>query len=352
MTHLELFKSTVEHRGNKEFLFYAEFTPEVDKKIREKYKLDKNVDLRDFFGIYHRNNIFPEAIQKQKPDFDVYFEDVEKPEGSFINELGVLEIPAKFYHFTGYISPLRNAKSFSDIQRFPYPSKEFEKVRIKEKIDNVHKEGRVASCFVGHMYEDSWQVRGYEEFLIDLFEQPQWCEYILDKFAEKNLELATFLAEAGADVIATGDDVASQKAMMFSPSVWRNFLKPRWAKIYSAARKIKPDIQIWYHSDGNITEIIPDLIEIGITILNPVQPECMSPIEVKKRFGKQLVLDGTIGTQTTMPFGTPEDIRKVVDEMKKTVGYDGALILAPTHILEPDVSVENIVAFVKACKEE
>lgn len=82
------------------------------------------------------------------------------------------------------------------------------------------------------------------------------------------------------------------------------------------------------------------------------RPECMSPIEVKKRFGKQLVLDGTIGTQTTMPFGTPEDIRKVVDEMKKTVGYDGALILAPTHILEPDVSVENIVAFVKACKEE
>jgi uroporphyrinogen decarboxylase len=132
--------------------------------------------------------------------------------------------------------------------------------------------------------------------------------------------------------------------------MWREFMKKRWARVYEAARRIKPDIQIWYHSDGNIEPIIPELIDIGVTILNPVQPECVDLARVKKRFGDRLVLDGTIGTQTTMPFGTPDDVRSVIAERKRELGSDGALIISPTHVLEPEVPIDNVMAFVEAAR--
>jgi len=125
----------------------------------------------------------------------------------------------------------------------------------------------------------------------------------------------------------------------------------RWTQVY-AARRIKPDIQIWYHSDGNITDIIPELIEIEVTTLNPLQPECIDVAEMKKKYGKHLVFDGTVGTQSTMPFGSPEEVKRVIRENKKNYGGDGGLILSPTHVLEPEVPVKNILAFVDACKEE
>jgi len=138
---------------------------------------------------------------------------------------------------------------------------------------------------------------------------------------------------------------------MFSPDMWRRFMKTRWAKVWSAARTIKPDIEIFYHSDGNILDIIPDLIEIGVTILNPIQPECLDPLMVKRRFGDRIVLHGTIGTQTTMPFGTPDQVRQTVRERVERLGADGALILAPTHVLEPEVPLANVEAFFEACRE-
>lgn len=353
MTPLEIFHATVNHQPHDGFLFYADFTPDPARRLREQYALASDADLRKHFGMYRSEDVQPKEPEGLlKPDYSVYFKNVDKPEGSFINGLGVLEIPAKFYHFTGYVSPLRDAKSLQDLERFSFSGQAvFEETGMADKVQQAHRQGRVASTWVGHMYEDSWQIRGYEEFLMDLVEKPEWCEFILDQFARRNLRVATAAARAGADFITTGDDVASQKSMMFSAKIWRRFMKPRWAKVYAEARRIKPDIQIWYHSDGNIIEIIPDLIEIGVTILNPVQPECLNLQEVKKKFGPQLVLDGTIGTQSTMPFSGPEEVKRVVRERKKTLGLDGGLILSPTHILEPEVPLENIAAFVDACRE-
>lgn len=354
MNQLEIFKATVLHQPHSEFLFYASFTPELIKKIKEKYNVEKEEDIRNFFGMYNPVPVQPLYIGKEeRPDFSKYFTDIEKPEGAFINSLGVLEIPARFYHFTGYISPLRNAKSFKDIEEFPYPPSEgFENTGMKEKVEEIHKNGMVAFTSIGHMYEDAWQIRGYEEFLMDMIEKPEWCEYILDRLMERNLNKAKLAASAGVDFILTGDDVANQNTLMFSLPMWRKFIKERWAKVYSAAKSIKPDIQIWYHSDGNITSIIPEMIEIGLTILNPLQPECMDLVKIKKDYGKYLVFDGTIGTQTTMPFGSPDKVKDVVRKRKKELGYDGALILSPTHILEPEVPLENIEAFISACKEQ
>ena len=195
------------------------------------------------------------------------------------------------------------------------------------------------------MYEDAWQIRGYEEFLVDMLQRPEWCEHILDRIQRNNLRRVEAAARAGVDLIRTGDDVANQISLMFSRDQWRRLMKPRWAEVFAAAKRIKPDVAIWYHSDGNVMDILPELIEIGVTVLNPVQPECMDLAEVKRRHGSELVLDGTVGTQTTMPFGTAEEVRRVVRERVYALGGDGALVLSPTHVLEPEVPVANVVAF-------
>ena len=115
-------------------------------------------------------------------------------------------------------------------------------------------------------------------------------------------------------------------------------------------KAVKPDMLTWFHSDGNIEAIIPDLIEIGLDILNPVQPECMDPAEIKRKYGDRLAFWGAMGTQSTMPWGTVDEVRRVVKERIETMGPEG-LLLAPTHVLEPEVPWENIEAFVDAVEE-
>jgi uroporphyrinogen decarboxylase len=250
------------------------------------------------------------------------------------------------YHFTHRVSPLRHASSLPQIEAFSFPAvSDYNMDHFAGVVEEAHADGKFVSCWVGHMYEEAWQARGYEEFLMDMLTAPEHCEYILDRYCERNTAIARAAAAAGVDLMRTGDDVANQNALMFSIDRWRHFMKSRWSKVYAAAREIKPDIQIWYHSDGNVSDIVPELIEIGVTVLNPVQPECMDVLDLKKRYGGSLVFDGTVGTQTTMPFGTPDDVRSVIRERKRTIGADGALIISPTHVLEPEVTPENVEAF-------
>ena len=353
MNHLDRFRATVAHEPHNQFLYYAHFTPEAERSLKRYLKLSADENLDEYFQMHETIDVSlrpPAGLQPA--DFRQYFNDIKMPERAFINHLGVLETPGSLYHFTSYTSPLRHAETLEEVLDFPYPNVDgWTSGHMLQAVEDVHQMGRVASCSLMHMYEDAWQIRGYEPFLMDMISNPEICEFILDQLMNKNILKAKAAAKAGVDVLFSGDDVASQRSLMFSPDQWRRFIKQRWAKVYAAARRIKPDIQIWYHSDGNIMDIIPELIEIGVTILNPVQPECLDVHAVKKQFGRQLVLDGTIGTQTTMPFGSPDDVTQLVASRKKDLGYDGGLILSPTHVLEPEVPPENIVAFFEACRK-
>ena len=353
ITQLECFRATMAHEPHEGFLLRAGFTPDMDKKMREALKLGPDEGIMGALGVASEAGVGMRAPQGgQRPDYSVYYEGVEMPEGSYIDGNGVLHTPGSLHHFTHYVSPLRNATKFEDIESYPFPSNESHTSEgMAGSVESAHANGRPVTSWVGHMYENSWQVRGYEEFLIDMIDRPEWCEHILDRYKENNIRAATAAARAGADCLRTGDDVANQNALMFSPPQWRRFIKSRWAEVYAAARAIKPDIEIWYHSDGNIEAVIPELIEIGVTILNPVQPECMDLEKINAQWGDKLVFDGTIGTQSTMPWGTPEDVKAVVRERARTLGADGGLIVAPTHVLEPEVPVENVLALVEAVKE-
>jgi uroporphyrinogen decarboxylase len=201
------------------------------------------------------------------------------------------------------------------------------------------------------MYETAWQIRGYEQFLMDMVERPAWAECLLERLAQRNMLKATALARAGADLIHCGDDVANQKAMMFAPDTWRKMMLSRWRRVWQAIKSINPDCMIHYHSDGNILDVVGDLIEAGVDILNPLQPECLDVDAVYARHGDRLSFDGCIGTQSTMPWGTPDDVRARVREVIDKYGRNGGLIISPTHVLEPEVPLENIDALFEACRE-
>ena len=166
------------------------------------------------------------------------------------------------------------------------------------------------------IFEVSWQLRGMENLLFDFMGNKPFAKYLLDHITEMRRFMIRRFAKAGVDHIHLGDDMGTQREMLISPDMWREWFKERMRSIILVAKRINPEVIISYHSDGNIEKLIPELMEIGIEVLNPVQPEAMNPAELKKKYGNGLAFWGTVGGQTTMPFGTPEDVKK---EVKKRI---------------------------------
>jgi len=196
------------------------------------------------------------------------------------------------------------------------------------------------------IFETAWALRGFQQMLLDLAINPDLVSQLLDIPHQYHLAVAKKLTQIGVDMIFLGDDVGTQNKMLISPEMWRIFLKPRMAAIIAELKEINPDLKVAYHTDGNVEPIIPELIEIGLDVLNPIQPASMDPAKIKNEYGDKLCFWGTIDEQHTLPFGTQDDVSNEVNTRLKTVGYDGGLILAPTHAIQLDTPLENFWAMV------
>ncbi len=223
----------------------------------------------------------------------------------------------------------------------PDPSRPELYTEARKTISAYQKDYWIVGLTVCTVFETAWALRGLSRLLMDFITNPDLADRILDIPYRYHLYAAKKLVELGVDMIWTGDDMGVQTGMMISPDTWRHFFKPRMADFYAALRNINPELKIAYHSDGNLEPIIPDLIEIGVDVLNPVQPACMDPAKIKKDFGDRLCFWGTIDEQHTLPFGTPEEVRNEVLTRLRTVGKNGGLILGPTHHVQLDTPMEN-----------
>lgn len=344
MTQLERFRAFLAREEMDRPLRYSRYTPAMFDRLKEHLGGEEPDErLRPDTGA-HVSLRPPEGYEP--PDFGAWYDDEVDPDQ--IDSIGVWRRRGTFYHFTHRESPLREAQLLEEIEAFPIETQDgWREDHMADAVKAHHRNGLYVMMGAGHIYEDSWQIRGYEQFLTDLLTQPEWAESILERITRRNINRAEAAARAGVDMLQSGDDIANQQTMMFNPDLWRRVLKSRWERVYRAARRINPDIAIWYHSDGNITEVIEDLIEIGVTVLNPLQPECIDVEEVCRRYGDRLLFDGAIGTQSTFPWGTPEEMRRTVRRRREVFG--GRLMLSPTHVLEPEVPPENVVAFYEAC---
>lgn len=209
----------------------------------------------------------------------------------------------------------------------------------------------IVGVTVTTIFETAWALRGYEQMLTDLALKPDLAERILDIPYQYHLTAAKKLTQMGVDMIWVGDDIGAQDAMLISPKMWRKFLKPRMANFISEVKAVNPQVKVAYHSDGSIYPIIPDLIEIGLDVLNPIQPASMDPAWLKQEYGDRLCFWGSIDEQHTLPFGSPADVRSEVQTRLETMGSDGGLIIGPTHHVQLDTPMANFWAMVNTIKE-
>ncbi len=267
-----------------------------------------------------------------------------------LDEWGVWWRGGGAHHFARIRSPLRGVEDLARIREYPWPdldaSYRFE--GVARQVEELHAQGFAVAAFAGSVFEQAWYIRGMEDLMIDMLDEPPIAHYLLGRTAELQRIAAAQFARAGVDIVITGDDVAGQTGLLLSRETWREFLQPHLAAAVRAVKDANPAAAFFYHSDGNVAALVPELIETGIDILNPVQPECMDPAAIKRQYGDRLAFWGTVSVQRTMPFGSPEDVKAEVRARIRDVARGGGLILAPAHVLGPEVPWENIVAFFEA----
>lgn len=251
----------------------------------------------------------------------------------------------------GERNPLERATSLADLECFPFPVVGGPRVvdELTRQVDDLHALGLAAGGNTPHLggelFEAAWRLRGLENFLIDLVRRKEMAHFLLDRLADLARDNAVTLAAAGVDVLVLDDDIGMPRTMMISPTTWREFFRPRLAGIIEAARSVRPDLRVIYHSDGHFEPVLDDLVDIGVVAINPLQPEHMDAVRIRRRFGSRLALWGTVGRQTTFAFADPEEIRREVRTRIATLGRAG-LVLCPAYdIDEPDVPWANVAAF-------
>jgi uroporphyrinogen decarboxylase len=289
----------------------------------------------------------------KRADFRHYF--VEPvPSNATFDEWGCGCVPGSMEHFVEFkFHPLESIASADDVQAFPWPDVTADNryEGLAERIDEYHRRGyAVTGELYQTIFERAWLMRGMEPLLMDFLAEPEIGHAICRCIADLRVEQARRLAALGVDVLRLGDDVCTQKGLMMSLGTYRTFLKEPTRAIIRAAKEINPDVLVFMHCDGRVKDMIEEYVDIGIDILNPLQPECNDLEEMAHRSGGRLSFWGSIGTQSTMPFGTPAHVASAVARAKHVLGREGGLLVAPTHILEPEVPWDNVLAFVEAAR--
>lgn len=271
------------------------------------------------------------------------------PDGSYENAMGVRYQTSSDGQYDGWLSGPFSEDDEPDISTFQWPELDcFESVEQIAQRVAPYKEDYIVVGRLNYPFKTCWQMRGMENYFCDLMLEPEFAYDLWGKCAEYEQELGLRMIRAGCDVIALYGDIANQKSLMYGLEQWRQVDKPHFARMIARFREENPDIIVFYHSDGNMEELIPDLIEIGVDILNPIQPECMDVDGVKARYGSGITLHGTISIQQTLPFGTVEDVRKEITDRITTCRKGGGFILCPSNLIQNDTPLENILEIYRA----
>ena len=251
--------------------------------------------------------------------------------------------------------PLSGIRSLKELASYVLPdlSNPTRHTGLAKQVQRWHARGFAVAGMPPHLggelFEAAWRLRGFENFMIDLVDRSEIIDYLLDQLTAMLIENALILARADIDILLLDDDVAMPTGLMISPATWRHHFKDRMARVINTAREESPDLLVFYHSDGDFTQLIPDLVDIGVNVINPLQPDCMDGAAIKREFGDRLAVWGAVGTARLWDLGTPDQIRSEVQKCIETLGPQG-LLLAPAYDID-FAPFENIVAFIEAVEE-
>lgn len=255
--------------------------------------------------------------------------------------------------------------TINDLEDYPWPDPTHPDLveGLEEKAHELfhNTDFALIGKFSNSIFEQAHYMRGFEKLLMDLALEPEFVDALMGKLVDIALaRLGVGLKACGKYIQAVrfaGDDMGQQNGPIMSPAMFRNLIKPQFSRYYQEARKMidqyNPEIKIIAHTDGDVYPIIPDYIEMGLDVLNPVQPYVaeMEQDKLKREFGDDLAFHAAIDIQRVMPFGTPEEVKAEAIKTMKALGPGGGYILAPTHYLQSDVPPENILALRDAVLE-
>ena len=272
-------------------------------------------------------------------------------DGCIVNEFGMkMKMGLAWYDVVE--GPLEQASSVQEVLDLPFPdpTDEARFEDAKRYIKMYKDEYFIIGTVELTMFEMAWHMTGLQKFMTDMAMGEPYVEALIDRTMAFSVAIGKRLVELGVDGIWTGDDFGAQNGMMISPDMWRKIFKPRMAEIFQEFRSVNPEVMVMYHSDGAIAPILEDLIEIGLDVFNPVQPNVPGhePNELKSRFGDRLSFWGAIDQQYLLPNGTTEEIDADVKAKIEALGPGGGYMVAPAHILQGDTPLENVEAMITA----
>jgi uroporphyrinogen decarboxylase len=200
------------------------------------------------------------------------------------------------------------------------------------------------------LFERAWTLRGMENLMMDMYDEPRFVDELLDAILEYHLEMLGDALKYEIDGVMFGDDWGQQNGLLFGPRLWRRFIKSRIAKLYRVTKTAGKAVFI--HSCGKVQELFPELIELGLDVFNPFQPDVMDPYAIKRQYGSQLCFYGGVSVQKLLPFGTPEQIREEVRHLIAEVGRGGGFIIGPSHDMPGDIPLENLIALIDTIRDQ
>ena len=257
-------------------------------------------------------------------------------------------------------SPLKTAKTVADIENHPWPDPYDPAltVGLAERAKALYENTDyvlMGDTIKGGLLTKALQIRGYEYFFADMANNIPFAEALLDKLLEMyKLFWGEFLKKVGpyVETVYFTDDIGGQSSLMISPTTFRTLVKPRIAKLIDHIKSCA-DVKFMYHTDGTITPVLDDIVEMGVDILNPIQTSAMNmdTAALKEQYHGKLCFHGAIDVQQMLPFSTPEEVRYDVAKRLYDLGRGGGYILAPCHNIGSDVPVENVFAMYDAAME-
>ena len=337
---------------------------EVKDVLMRHYTVDSFQEVLDILGAEEMYRFkTDEMVRVRFPGFEEQAERIDGPwmgggehyirldESTFQDAWGVVRRIGSDGKFVEWVSgPLVEAED-PDEYDFPGVDRIVADPILPEKFRLWKEQGLFVRTLVSQPYKTAWLLRGMENLLMDYILNRPFVEKLYDRIYDLQGEILRICTAAGADLIGFDGDIATQNSVVMGPERWREVDKPRLAAVVRSCLEINPEVHVFIHSDGDIREILPDLIEIGFDVIDPIQPECMDPEEVKREFGERITLHRCGSLQRILPFGTPQECRQEARRLVERCGVGGGLVLGASNTISFDVPVENIAAWYEAVRD-